>query len=609
MEEELIGAILQQVSLGYACHKLFESPNGHRDYIFLDVNPVFEKMTGLPKENIIGKGIRKCLDGTRISGFDWVGLYEKVAFSKQKQEFVQCLGALKRWYNITAFETEKRYFVTIFQDITPQRQAEAEREELCCEKELYRITLMSIGDGVVTTDHDGRIRMLNPAAQQITGWSEDEAKGKPFGEVFRLVSEETGENVEDPIASVLQTDNTNGLLNCAVLINREGHRIPITNTTAPIKNSKGHNFGAVMIFRDITHERVSQEKINDLNCYDSLTGLYSRHFVEQHIARLETSKVLSIAVITADVNGLKFVNDMFGIQEGDNLLKKAADLLRESCRKNDIVARWDGDEFIILLPHTTIRAAEKIAERIKNRCLQEKWGKIQLSLAIGYAAKKKHLDINQIIKEAEEMMYSTKLIDKRSCRSGIINGLLTTLFVKSMETEEHAERLKNYCLEIGKKMGLSIRELYELALVAVLHDIGKIGINENILQKPGPLTMEEWAEMKKHPEIGWSIAKGISQLVHIAEYILSHHERWDGKGYPRGLKGEEIPVICRILAVVDAYDAMTSDRIYRKAMSIESALAEIKRNSGTQFDPHVVEVFLNLFAKNNVKINHKTNIL
>lgn len=135
----------------------------------------------------------------------------------------------------------------------------------------------------------------------------------------------------------------------------------------------------------------------------------------------------------------------------------------------------------------------------------------------------------------------------------------------------------------------------ELSLLALLHDIGKVSINPNILQKqPGALTSAEWDEMKRHPEIGYRIAQATPELAIVSDLILSHHERWDGKGYPRGLKEEEIPLPCRILAIADAFDAMTNDRVYRKAMSREEALLEIERNAGAQFDP----VITNLFIKN-----------
>lgn len=189
---------------------------------------------------------------------------------------------------------------------------------------------------------------------------------------------------------------------------------------------------------------------------------------------------------------------------------------------------------------------------------------------------------------------------KKNCsasRNIMTNILLTTLSEKSRETEEHAERLKDYCYAVGKKLKLSDTELDELNLLAILHDIGKVEINESILQKPGFLTPKEWEEMKKHPEIGFRIAQNTPELAGVAKYILLHHERWDGRGYPQGLKGEEIPLLCRILAVTDAYDAMTQDRVYRKALSRDEAIDEIKTKRGIQFDPVVVDVFLEILTE------------
>jgi HD-GYP domain-containing protein (c-di-GMP phosphodiesterase class II) len=171
------------------------------------------------------------------------------------------------------------------------------------------------------------------------------------------------------------------------------------------------------------------------------------------------------------------------------------------------------------------------------------------------------------------------------------------MYAKSQETEEHAERIKNLAQMVGKEIGLPQEKLDELALLATLHDIGKVGIDEKILNKPGKLSKEEWKEMKKHPEIGYRIAMASPELMTVAEYILAHHERWDGKGYPRGLKGEEIPLLARIIAITDAYDAMMSDRPYRKAISKEEALAEIKANAGTQFDPKFAEFFVKLMSE------------
>jgi len=176
-----------------------------------------------------------------------------------------------------------------------------------------------------------------------------------------------------------------------------------------------------------------------------------------------------------------------------------------------------------------------------------------------------------------------------------IDMLLTALGEQCNTTKEHVCRLENRCRRLGQQFQLTEGELQELSLLAVFHDIGKIGVNPSILKKPGSLTAEEWLEMKRHPEIGWRIVKSFSSLQSVADYILLHHERWDGRGYPVGLKGCNIPLPCRILAVIDAYDAMTSDRVYRRKMKREEAVAELVKNAGTQFDPQVVKFFINDF--------------
>jgi len=146
-------------------------------------------------------------------------------------------------------------------------------------------------------------------------------------------------------------------------------------------------------------------------------------------------------------------------------------------------------------------------------------------------------------------------------------------------------------------MKLTVEQLNELELLSTLHDIGKIGVSDNVINKPGKLTCEERVLMNKHPEIGYRIAMASHELLPIANYILCHHERYDGKGYPQGLKGEEIPLLSRIIAIVDAYDAMTEDRSYRKAMAMENAIHEIKKNSGTQFDPEIVKIFVGIISE------------
>jgi len=221
-----------------------------------------------------------------------------------------------------------------------------------------------------------------------------------------------------------------------------------------------------------------------------------------------------------------------------------------------------------------------------------------LSISFGYATRTSlEESVESTFKVAEDLMYRRKILERKSLHSSVMCSIRATLFEKSHETEEHAQRLVDLSKQVGVILGLSDRELDELELSSALHDIGKMSIDQRILLKPGDLTANEWEQVKKHPETGCRIAMACMELSHIAEYILSHHERWDGKGYPHGLKGENIPLLSRIIAVVDAYDAMTQDRPYRKALSAEEAMAEVVRNAGTQFDPEIARVFIQVIQQ------------
>ncbi len=475
-----------------------------------------------------------------------------------------------------------------------RKEVRKKTQELVREKELLDITLQSIGDGVVATDVNGNITLLNPTAREMTGW-DDDAIGESFTTVLRLINEETEEPVSSPIEKVLETGEIVGLANHTALINRQGEKTPIADGASPICDPGGQIYGVVMVFRDVTQEKRQREKIEYIMSHDSMTGLFNRWYMEEVLNRYDQEMQDNCAVIMGDLNGLKLVNDAFGHFEGDRFIRKIATILRTSSGPKDVVCRWGGDEFLILMPNAGAKEAERLIERVLARCEAESDEKLQLSIAMGYALRiGAGEDIHEALREAEQLTYRRKLMIEKSFRSSVINALLATLAAKSEETEEHAERLQHYCGELGKILGISNKELDEMSLFAMLHDIGKVGINDAILQKPGALTDAEWLEMKKHPEIGFRIAQNNVDLAPISEYILSHHERWDGKGYPRGLKGEEIPTLSRILAVVDAFDAMTNERIYSKPRSHEAAAQEIVRCSGAQFDPHIAHAFVTL---------------
>lgn len=369
-----------------------------------------------------------------------------------------------------------------------------------------------------------------------------------------------------------------------------------------VYDNKDNLLGLEGIIIDITDSKQREIEIQYLYSHDQMTGLYNRQYFLDKIKGLDSKGDVPLSVITGDVNGIRLINNAFGYSTGDKILKEVADILCSFCRKSDIIARTGGDEFSILLPNTDSQTAANIMNTIKSAC-DDRHYKIaeetySISISFGCCTKTSaDQSMYQVYSVAGDNIYKRKLLERKSSHGAILSAIMAAMFAKSQETEEHAQRIAEISRKIGVQMGLPPKSLDMLRLFAMLHDVGKIGVDDRVLNKTGVLSEEEWTEMKKHPEIGYRIAISSPDLFPIAEFILTHHERWDGKGYPKGLKGEEIPPLSRILAVVDAYDAMTEDRIYRKGIPPEAAVVEIRKCSGTQFDPAVVDVFISLFGK------------
>ncbi len=362
---------------------------------------------------------------------------------------------------------------------------------------------------------------------------------------------------------------------------------------SPIKNAESRTIGLTCFTMNITALKRAQEKNVFLSYHDMLTNLYNRRFYEESLARMERDEVLPISVILGDLNGLKLVNDAFGHRTGDEILRQAADALRSACRKEDIIARWGGDEFIILLPGLDSLSAEKTVERIKKECEVRNVRSIPIDISFGwYTRTDPSEDMKTLLKNAEDIMFKNKIIESRSMRSHTIRVIMNTLHEKNPREEAHSSRVGDLCKKIGEAMELTDQQLRTLHLIGFLHDIGKIAIDEQILNKPGRLNEEEFDQIKMHPEIGCRIIRSSYEVAEISEGILSHHERWNGTGYPKGLKGEEIPLFSRIIAVADSFDAMTSVRTYRNSLSAEDAGAEIRRCAGTMYDPAIADLFV-----------------
>jgi diguanylate cyclase (GGDEF)-like protein/PAS domain S-box-containing protein len=376
----------------------------------------------------------------------------------------------------------------------------------------------------------------------------------------------------------------------------KGGRIKwVTEVCRTEYSDSGKALRSVGVVQDITERKIAEEQIRYFSIHDSMTGLYNRFFLEEEIKRLDTARQLPISLIMADLNGLKLVNDTYGHVTGDEMLKISAEILKQAIRAEDIVARWGGDEFVILLPQTQNEEAEIICKRITEGCSNITVEGLPISMALGTATKQlQQQNLVTTLREAEDNLYRQKLTESRSTKSAVLRALLKTLEAKSYETEVHTRRMQSIARQIGEKLNLPDAELNRLSLLITLHDIGKINISEEILTKAGPLTDDEWVVVKKHPEIGFRIARATEEFAHVAEDILAHHERWDGKGYPQGLKGSEISPLARITAVADSFEVMTNGRPYKRAMSLSEVATEFRKCAGGQFDPELVNVLLSL---------------
>lgn len=595
---DLMRYIIEHLNSAVAVHDL------DMNYIF--VSKKYIKDYGVKEQDIIGKNHYEIFPDLPNK---WRAVHQKALkgevhhskedlYIRENGEEVYTRWEVRPWYNnnndIGGIIV---YTEVVTKEVKLKKQLNQQTKDLHMQKQLAESTLFAIGDGVVSTDKTGAIMQFNPMAETITGYKKEEVIGRPFSEIFILKHEETHADVPSPIDYVLSLKRPVELDSKTVLFTKIGKALLIEDSAAPIFDESGEIFGAVMVFRDVTDKRVKQRRIEYLSIHDYLTGLYNRRYYAEMINELDKELNYPLSIIMIDMNGLKIINDAYGHHSGDEALIKTSNVLKEVFKTRNI-ARIGGDEFSVILPNANHTLMQKLISTLTKKIASIKVEAVTLSFALGYALKETaDEEITEVLKHSEDRMYQKKITFGIKARNQAIKDILNSLTETHSFEKIHATRVKDIAKIIGKTLGLSKTALNDLEMSAYYHDIGKVSIDKDLLSKPGPLTQEEYKKIQKHTENGYQILRAADHYSDLARHARYHHERYDGQGYPVGLKGDAIPFYARIICLADAFEAMTSERPYRKKMTPFEAKEEVMKHTGSQFDPKIVKAFMTAFDK------------
>ncbi len=494
-----------------------------------------------------------------------------------------------RWLRIRVFPLKGARLGVLLEDATEARLAQ---QKLAEGELMFRMISENSRDCLCLHGERARYIYASPAIRTLLGYEPEEIIGKM---PFEFAHPDDLQSILEPFRRMMITGAPFGGVT-ARYRRKDGVYRWLETMVVKVDGCPLPGVLYQSSTRDVTERKQLEERLTEMGYRDALTGLYNRGYFEEELKRLDRRRGGSVGLIIVDVDGLKVVNDALGHDAGDELLKRAAQTLLECFRHDDLVARIGGDEFAVLINDVAMDDLRQAGRRIMRTAEENSCGNAPvLSLSLGYAVGENNATpMRELFRAADDNMYRDRLYRGKSARGAIVNILRRLLTERDFATEEHGSRLESLVVRLGAAAGLSEERLGDLALFAQFHDVGKVGIPDAILSKPGPLTPRERKEVERHCDVGYRIASASNELMPIAEWILRHHEWWNGHGYPLDLAGESIPLECRLLAIADAYDAMTSDRPYRKAMSHEAAISEIRRGAGTQFDPTLVDVFLGL---------------
>jgi len=554
--------------------------------IIVNINQAYLNLFGYTKDEVIGETTRfKFYENPddrllAINEINKNGFFEnlKVNFRKKNGEKISGLFSGKL---VTL--NGSPHLISVVLDITERELSE---QKLKKSEEKYRRLFENAVEMIVVVQ-DSKIKIYNPIFAQLTGYTNEEISSANF---WDFIHEDERKFIVNQHEKRLNNNAEDKIYSFKLI--RKDERVIWVEINA-IKIEWEGKPATLSFLTDITERKNKENEILYLSYHDQLTGLYNRRFYEEELHRLDNVRNLPLSIVMADVNGLKLTNDAFGHLAGDKMLKETANIIKDECRSDDIVARVGGDEFIILLPSTSLEETTRIVERINMSIQNKRIENTLLSVSFGIATKNdKNEKINVISILAEDNMYHHKLIESDLVKRENIKLIFRCLYGENKEEERHSKNVSELCEKLAMALDMNDKFVSDIKLAGLMHDIGKVAVNKSILNKTSPLNESERMEMAKHAEVGYHILKSVSEYSNLAEYIVTHHERLDGKGYPKGLEAKDIPYPAKIIAVAEAYDVMINDNPYKRALSKEDAIKELIRNSGMQFDADITKVFI-----------------
>jgi diguanylate cyclase (GGDEF)-like protein/PAS domain S-box-containing protein len=504
-----------------------------------------------------------------------------------------------KWSVISTDIQEYTKAIVSIIDLTKLKEATEQIQDL---SQLRESIIDNANVWLTVFDNDFNIIVWNKAAEKISGYLHSEVMGS--NKIWeQLYPDEVYRNqtLAKTLAIIEEKKTVEDFE--TIILNKNGKDRIITWNFKTLNDTNDRIIGLIALGRDFTDKKKMEEELKFIATHDSLTGLYNRTFFEEQMKIQFGERYKKAAIIILDIDGLKYVNDSLGHLKGDNLIKNTAKILKSTFRPSDVAARIGGDEFSILMKDIdedgVINTLGRLKTNIDKFNQNLKRGQNPVNISIGYALRDYHAKtVEKTFKEADDMLFENKIPKKEEVKKSTLNIIKATMFEKDSITEEHMERLKDIAISFALVKNFDNKEEENLVLATELHDIGKVSIPDNILNKSSTLTQEEFGIVRKHTLSGYRIAESTLMISKVSKYILHSHERWDGAGYPDGLKGEEIPEISRMVHIIDSYDVMIHDRPYKNAMSEEEAVIELKKCSGTQFDPLLVNIFVNNVLKN-----------